>query len=188
MVAACNKPGRRCILRLSLIGARVTAADGDFADEGAFALAIEPVLPIAFRLAYGMLRQRDDAEDAVQEAAAQAWRRRRTFRAGAEMRPWFLAIVANQCRMAMRRNRRVTAAQIAPPPQDSDDAAALRRALGRIDMNSRLVLVLRFYLDLPFDEIGRTLGISAGAARVRVHRALRRLRPVVEVEEGSGDG
>ena len=151
-----------------------------------FAHGLEPLLPLAFRLAFAMLRHRDDAEDAVQEAAARAWRKRSTFRAGAELRPWFLAIVANECRMTMRRNRRVLPA----PPEnvhDAGEASALRAALGKLDENSRLALVLRYYLDLPFEDLGRTLGISAGAARVRVHRALQKLRPAVEVEEGFGD-
>ena len=164
------------------------AGSSELNDQAAFANSIEPLLPMAFRLAYGMLRQRDDAEDAVQEAAAQAWHKRRTFRAGAEVRPWFLAIVVNQCRMALRKSRRALMMDVAPTGVEPEQTAALRRALVRLDMNSRVVLVLRYYLDLPFDEVGRTLGISAGAARVRVHRALRRLRPAFEVEEGSGDG
>src|ERR1051325_11610652 len=95
-----------------LVGAGVTAGGIDLSDQDAFARGLEPLLPLAFRLAYAMLRHRDDAEDAVQEAAAQAWRKRRTFRAGAELRPWFLAIVSNECRMAIRRNKRVAPAQV----------------------------------------------------------------------------
>jgi RNA polymerase sigma-70 factor, ECF subfamily len=170
-----------------LIGSGV-AARVDLDDEVGFANSIEPLLPIAFRLAYGMLRQRDDAEDAVQEAALQAWRRRASFRQGLELRPWFLAIVANQCRMARRRGRPTldrTAAVVERP--DAEAAGALRAALSQLDAKSRLVLVLRFYLDLPYEEVGRTLGINVGAARVRVHRALRKLRPVIGEWEESGD-
>ncbi len=61
-------------------GATVSEADD-------FIRGLESLLPIAFRLAYAMLRHRNDAEDAVQEAAANAWRKRSTFRAGAELRP-----------------------------------------------------------------------------------------------------
>ncbi len=46
----------------------------------------------------------------------------------------------------------------------------------------RLVLVLRYFLDLPFEEIATTLGISTKAARSRVERAVHRLRPIVQVE------
>jgi RNA polymerase sigma-70 factor (ECF subfamily) len=176
---------------LIIAGASPTALAFD--DEAAFASSIEPLLPMAFRLATGMLRNRDDAEDAVQEAALKAWRKRSTFRTGAQPRPWFLAIVANECRMVRRRRVWLLFDRLRPSdaPQalagtEADDVQQLRWALGRVDSKTRLVLVLRFYLDLSNEEVGRTLGISAAAARVRVHRALRRLRPVIEVSEGAG--
>jgi RNA polymerase sigma-70 factor, ECF subfamily len=184
-----GSPGRDAYLIIA--GASLTALTFD--DEAAFASSIEPLLPIAFRLAIGMLRNRDDAEDAVQEAALKAWRKRSTFRTGAEPRPWFLAIVANECRMLRRRRPWLLFERLRPneeptalPGTNADEAEQLRWALARLDRKARLVLVLRFYLDLSNDEVGRTLGISAAAARVRVHRALRRLRPVIEVSEGAG--
>lgn len=142
-----------------------------------------------------MLRHRADAEDAVQEAAMKAWRKRSTFRPGAEPRPWFLAIVANECKMHRRRSRfdpaRASEAvhdERAVAEVESEEVERLRQALARIDHKSRVVLVLRFYLDLSHEEVGRTLGISAATARVRVHRALQRLRPVIDVPEDLGDG
>jgi RNA polymerase sigma-70 factor, ECF subfamily len=175
-----------------LIIAGTSPAALAFDNEAAFASSIEPLLPIAFRLATGMLRNRDDAEDAVQEAALKAWRKRSTFHLGAEPRPWFLAIVANECRMARRRpvwllfdRLRAEDAPHESAGTEADEVEQLRWALGRVDSKTRLVLVLRFYLDLPNDEVGRILGISAATARVRVHRALKRLRPVIEVSEGA---
>jgi RNA polymerase sigma-70 factor (ECF subfamily) len=171
-----------------LIGTGV-AGRLDLDDQERFASSIEPLLPIAFRLAYAMLRQRDDAEDAVQDAALQAWRKLSTFRPELEIRPWFLAIVANQCRMARRRGRRsLERIEATRETADVDAAGALRTALARLDTGSRLILVLRFYLDLPYDEVGSTLGISAATARVRVHRALRKLRPVIGEWEESSHG
>ena len=159
-------------------------------DELAFANSIEPLLPIAFRLAYGMLGSREDAEDAVQEAATRAWRKRSMFKAGSDPKPWLLAIVANECKMQRRRRRPLLlgwlvaerdALTTAGPEVDEVDQ--LRGRLARLDRKDRLVLVLRFYLDLSSEEVGRTLGISAAAARVRVHRALERLRPMFAVTE-----
>ncbi len=89
--------------------------------------------------------------------------------------------------MVIRRSRHAAPPPDVATPGDSDEAGDLRRALARLDPSNRLVLVLRYYLDLPFEEVARTLGISPGAARVRVHRALAKLRPAFEVEEGSGD-
>ena len=61
------------------------------------------------------------------------------------------------------------------------DAERLRQALNRLGRKDRLVLVLRYYLDLPTDEVARTLGVTPVAARVRVHRALAKLKPEFEV-------
>ncbi len=124
-----------------------------------------------------------------------AWQKRRTFRAGAEPRPWFLAIVANECRMFHRRRGRFSMELLKPEHEvpaaaatAMEEADQLRRALARLGREDRLVLVLRFYLDLSNQEVGRTLGTSAATARVRVHRALRRLRPEIDAPEGLLDG
>jgi len=61
----------------------------------------------------------------------------------------------------------------------------LRHSLGKLPAQMKLAIVLRYYLDLPFDEVGRVLGVSEKAAKARVHRALVRLR--VEVPEVNAD-
>src|SRR6202040_2466324 len=71
-------------------------------DRSAFDELIGPLVDQGFRLAYGMLHDREAAEDAVQEAAVRSWRKLGNVRPGSEMRPWFLAIVANQCRTIVR--------------------------------------------------------------------------------------
>jgi RNA polymerase sigma-70 factor (ECF subfamily) len=71
-------------------------------DGRAFDQLLSPVLDPAFRLAMTMLNDRAAAEDAVQEAALKMWRNLGSFRPGSEMRPWALAIVANECRNTRR--------------------------------------------------------------------------------------
>jgi RNA polymerase sigma-70 factor (ECF subfamily) len=156
-------------------------------DGAAFAALLKPQYPVAFRLAYGLLHNSDDAQDAVQEAAFKAWRKLGNLREGSPLRPWFLAIVANQC-SDVKRSRWWSTIRNDPPEQRSpavDVAAAfdLRRALARLSHDERLVIVLRYYLDLPFDQIASTLGISQKAARSRVERAVNRLRPMVQMQE-----
>jgi len=152
-------------------------------DGSAFAELIRPIYSAAFRLAYGLLHDRNEAEDAVQEGALKAWRKLGNLREGAPLRPWFLAIVANHCR-SVRRTRWWSAVRVEAVNEEShspDLAAAidLRRGLMRLDYDQRLVLVLRYYLDMPYDEIASTLSISSKAARTRVERAVQRLRPIV---------
>jgi len=144
--------------------------------------------PTAFRLAYALLHDRGAAEDAVQEAAFKAWRKVGQLREGMPFRPWFLGIVANECRTVTRRRwwSVLRAAEVPPSGDDSVDIAGsleLRRALNRLSDGDRLVLVLRYYIDLPFDEIATQLGVTPKAARTRAERALRRLRPLLRMQE-----
>jgi RNA polymerase sigma-70 factor, ECF subfamily len=155
-------------------------------DGAAFADLLRPQYRAAFRIAYGLLHDADEAEDVVQEAAFKAWRRLGNLREGSSLRPWFFAIVANQCR-SVSRSRWWSVTKGDPPEGDmsSVDVAAavdLRRALRRLSHDDRLIVVLRYYLDLPFEEIAATLGISTKAARNRVERAVHRLRPIVQVQ------
>ena len=75
------------------------AIDGD---EGAFDTLVGPLIDPGFKLAAVMLRDSEEARDAVQEACVMAWRKLRQLRGEAQIRPWFLSIVANQCRSVRR--------------------------------------------------------------------------------------
>ncbi len=156
-------------------------------DSGSFAELIEPLLVPAYRLAAVMLADRGAAEDAVQEASIKAWRKLRQLRGDVQsLRPWFLSIVANECRMT-RRTRWWGVVKLADmPSQGAEDVAGnsdLHQALLRLSADERLPLVLHFYLDLPLDEVARTLGVSPSAAKSRIYRAAKRLRADLTPEE-----
>ena len=156
-------------------------------DPESFSRLIEPLLDPAFRLAAVMLGDRHAAEDAVQEAAIKAWRKLRQLRGGVDLlRPWFLSIVANECRMT-RRGRWWGVVKLADIDRersgDAETRTDLHRALLRLPMDERLPLVLHFYLDLPLEELARTLGVSPAAAKSRVYRAAKRLRADLTIEE-----
>jgi RNA polymerase sigma-70 factor (ECF subfamily) len=165
----------------------VRATEGD---PDAFSLLIQPLLDPAYRLAAVMLSDRSAAEDAVQEASIKAWRKLRQLRGDAgSLRPWFLSIVANECRMA-RRQRWWSVVRQAEPRStaESDESFSgassdLKQAILRLKPDERLPLVLHFYLDLPLDEVARTLGVSQAAAKARIYRAAKRLRTDLTEEE-----
>src|SRR5262252_4750160 len=109
----------------------------------AFSAQLETVLDAAHRLATVMLRDRAAADDAVQEAALKAWRKHGQLRGGAGgFRPWFLSIVANECRMA-RRTRWWHVVRLAEPPEPPpvEEAAVtgsdLRDAVLRLETGDR---------------------------------------------------
>ncbi len=159
-------------------------------DDSAFEALLEPLLNQAYRLACGMLHDHQAAEDAVQEAAFNAWRKLGQLREGSEMRPWFFGIVANECR-STRRSRwwavvRTDLPEPATEPHDEAVVASveLRQALRGMDPAKRLVLVLYWYLDLPLDEIAATIGTSVDGAESRLRRATNELRKRMEAHRG----
>jgi RNA polymerase sigma factor (sigma-70 family) len=161
-------------------------------DALAFGELLAPVLDPGFRLAMTMLKDRNAAEDAVQEAALKSWRKLDRFRHGADLRPWFLAIVANECR-TVRRSRWwqvIRSDEVEPHKQATSseggwaDSVDLNAALDKLPKHHLLALTLYYHLDLPIEEVARVLGCSAGAARQRMHRALAALRPGMVLEVG----
>lgn len=151
-------------------------------DEVAFEALIGPLVEPALRLAHSMLGDRWEAEDATQEAITRAWRKLGQLRPGNPLRPWFLAIVINQCRN-VRRTRWFSTARIAEVFQgvrayrNDIERVDLERALARLPGEDRQALFLHFYLDLPIEEVALALGISPAAAKGRIYRACHRLRP-----------
>ncbi len=157
-------------------------------DADSFAVLIAPLLEPAYRLAAVMLADRSSAEDAVQEASIKAWRKLRQLRGDLKsLRPWFLSIVANECRMA-KRQRWWSVVKVAEVPASSRGPeqgarSDLHQALLKLSLDERLPLVLHFYLDLPVDEVAQALHVSPAAAKSRIYRAARRLRSDLTQEE-----
>jgi len=156
--------------------------------ELAYAELLAPLLPVAARLAYGLLQDRCAAEDCVQEAALRAWRRIENLEPGRSFRPWFLGIVANRCREARRSSWWLFSTWL-PVPDDVPDVeidwlrwADLRTAVGRLPHPLRVAIVLHFYLDQPLEEVADTLGLRIAGVKTRINQGLRRLRAALEAE------
>jgi RNA polymerase sigma-70 factor (ECF subfamily) len=159
-------------------------------DEEAFEILLRPLLEPGYRLAGGMLQDHQAAQDAVQEAAFKAWRKLGQLRDGSEMRPWFLGIVANECRTARRSTWSRVLTLFQPPAREAAAADAvvnrmdLRRALRGLDEKKRLALVLHWYLDLPLEEVAAITGSSIHAVEGRVRRGMQELRQRMEEHRG----
>ena len=158
--------------------------------ESTFADLLMPLIEPGFRLALAMLHDAHAAEDAVQEASFTAWRKLGHMRDQGRLRPWFLGVVANKCRNARRKKWVVEVSvgvpdelPVASPEEATLRGTDLRRAIARLGHDDRLVVVLYFYLDMPLDEVAAVAGSSVGAARARLYRAIKRLRPDVAIEE-----
>jgi RNA polymerase sigma-70 factor (ECF subfamily) len=140
-----------------------------------------------FSLAYRMLNDRGEAEDAVQEAFTAAWRRLAGFRGDAAFSSWLYRIVSNRC-LNQARRRRPTPTEAdewladpggagSPERETEADAAveALGRAVADLPAEQRVCWVLRSSEGLGYEEIAEIVGITPDAARGRIHRARQQL-------------
>jgi RNA polymerase sigma-70 factor, ECF subfamily len=160
--------------------------------DSEFEARFQPLLQDGFRIALAILRDHEEAEDALQEATFSAWRSYRRFRGDdAAARVWFFTIVTNQCRSRLRsswwrRGRalgsdpRLDQLESRPQEVDIERRADLEKALVKLSWNQRAVLCLYYQLDRPQTEIAGILGIRQGAVKSRVHRAVQALREALD--------
>ena len=143
-----------------------------------------PELDRAYRLAGFLLGDAAEAEDATQDALTRAWAQRSHLRDEASGQAWFDRILVNVCRDRMRRRRIVRwtpiagseASAAADPFADALARDSFLRAVAELDVNHRIVVVLRFAADLSIEAIAERLAIPVGTVKSRLHYALRDLR------------
>ena len=152
-----------------------------------------PHLDAAYRLARWLMRNEQDAEDAVQEASLRAFRYFRTF-SGGNGRAWFLRIVRNTC-MGRRGGiaqastelfdeERHSSAQPAPDPEtlmlQRDSALLIELAMKNLPDRFRELLVLRELEGLSYRELADVMGIPLGTVMSGLSRARQALRGALD--------
>jgi RNA polymerase sigma-70 factor (ECF subfamily) len=159
-------------------------------DECAMDEVVRLTYAETYTLAYRLTGNEQDALDVTQDSYLRAWRALRRFRGDAQFSTWLYRITANCASSTMARRARQRTDELpsdAPLVDDrpeadvearagrSDDRAALSRAVAALPWKLRQVVVLRDIYDLPHRTIAERLGITEAAAKVRLHRARRRL-------------
>lgn len=145
--------------------------------ERRYAVLLEPLLAQAAGYARSILRNRDDAEDAVQQAALRAFERIHTFDESRPFKGWWFAILRNCCVDLLRRSKSATTQSLegidlpSPPPPDTSDWEQLNAAMARLSDDHREILRLRYFADLNYRELAETLGIPQGTVMSRLHLA-----------------
>jgi len=154
---------------------------------------------------YGYLRrlgaEASLAEDLTQETYTRAWRRIDTVRKATSLRSWLLTIARNEFLQQARAERlSVTGLDGLPEPADDGEPRAeriltgterdrtLRRAIDKLDPELQETVALHYFQDLSLKEVGATLGIPTGTVKSRVHRALGRLRALLDHREADDAG
>jgi RNA polymerase sigma-70 factor, ECF subfamily len=160
-------------------------------DDDAFGRRSDAYLARALGLAFYILGDSNEAEDATQEAMARAWKARGSLRSSDSFDAWVDRILVNTCRERLRRKRLVREVAFAPAiePEAHDRLGALfnrdsvGRALMALTPEQRTVVVLRYWRDLSLEQIAVRLGWPLGTVKSRLHYALAALRERLERDE-----
>ncbi len=163
-------------------------------DHDAFAVLARTAvfrLDAAARL---ILRDPDQAKDAVQETLVRAWRDLPTLRDADRFDAWLHRLLYRACIDEARRLRRhrfdIDLVEIDMPTIDDPlsltvDRDQLERGFSRLEPEARALVVLHYYLDLPLPEVAIVLGIPLGTAKSRLHRALQSMRAALDADTRS---
>src|SRR3954454_17700563 len=160
-------------------------------DRSAFDELVRATYADAYTLAYRLTANEEDARDVVQDAYLRAYKGLKRFREEAQFTTWLYRITANCASTTLRRRTRTSHDDIddevglADERRDHDPVERAEMALERDRVSAavaglpprlRAVVVLRDVYDLPHDAIAAELGITEAAAKVRLHRARKKLR------------
>jgi RNA polymerase sigma-70 factor (ECF subfamily) len=142
---------------------------------------------MVFRNAYLITGNRQDAEDVLQDVFTSVWKSRHTFDpARGKLSTWLHRITVNECLRKRRRDRATLPLEGIDPPdkrrgpqetlEDRMEYDRLVNAMETLDAKHRSVLVLRYFNDLPYEEIARAVDAPLGTVKSRINNALKTLR------------
>jgi RNA polymerase sigma-70 factor (ECF subfamily) len=166
----------------------VQAQNGDRAAFEALTVASHPRL---YRAALGILRDQHLAEDATQQALIEVWRYLRRLRDPAKYEAWSYRLLVRACVAEGKgRPQWVPEAEMraADEPRTPDaflavvDRDELEHGFERLSVEHRAVIVLRYLLDMPLEEVADVLDVRVGTVGSRLNRAMQSLRAALEAD------
>ena len=171
-------------------------------DRQAFDELVRRTFVDTFTLARRLTGNEEDARDVVQEAYLRAWKGIGKFRGDAAFSTWMYRITANAASTLVQKRRRQRAEpfaddfepvdtyaeeRVSQPAESNEALDRIAQALDGLPAKLRTVVVLKDVYDLSHEAIAEELGISVSAAKVRLHRARRKLRDVLYEEGAEAD-
>jgi RNA polymerase sigma-70 factor (ECF subfamily) len=158
-------------------------------DTEAYARLVDRHYDSCARIALRILGNREDAEEAIQDAFLRAFRALGSYEDRERFSPWLTRILINQCRTVLARVQRreavfsdldlADAELFADREAREDSWPDLERALAQLPPDQREAIVLRYADDLTYEEMARVTGAGESALKMRVQRAFARLRALL---------
>ena len=151
-----------------------------------FSRQIETLGPTLFRVAFAILRNRTDCEDAAQNAVLKAYRSLNTLKQRSYFKTWLIQILKNECFDMLRRRRPTMdvaesdiSYEMAVPDLD------LNRAFDKLSPEERLTITLFYYEGYDTREIAALTEVSEGTVRSRLSRGRASLRMMLQEKEAA---
>src|SRR5215207_1068194 len=159
-------------------------------DVEAFALLVDRHYARCARVALRILGNREDAEEAIQDAFLRAFKALGDYEDRERFSAWLTRILVNQCRTVLARSKRRDAlfadldlqrlAFTASAAPDDTAWPELEHVLERLPAEQREAIVLKYADDLTYEEMSRITGAGESALKMRVQRAFARLRALLQ--------
>jgi RNA polymerase sigma-70 factor (ECF subfamily) len=151
-------------------------------DREAFEMIIRTHSRTLFAIAYGILQKREEAEDVVQDSLVKAWKTRWRVRDPEKFPVWLATIARHNAHDVFRKRRAVPSPELLTEPIESEPTnttaldQCLHSALAALPELHRAALTLRYFEDMDYRAIENTLGLTNGALRGILGRALASMR------------
>jgi RNA polymerase sigma-70 factor (ECF subfamily) len=151
-------------------------------DREAFEMIIRTQSRTLFAIAYGLLQNREEAEDVVQDSLVKAWKRRWRVRDPEKFPAWLATIGRHKAHDVFRKRRTLPLSEQLTEPIESELADTtgldqqLHSALATLPELHRAALTLRYFEEMDYRTIENTLGLTNGALRGILGRALASMR------------
>ena len=163
-------------------------------DKEAYALLATGFADRFLAVARRILRDIDIAEDATQQALLTVWRDLPQLRDPARFDAWSYRLLVRACYAEARRSRQWSPNIRGVPADEPSESGGLdaivyhdqlERAMRRLSVDHRTVLVLHHYADIPVDRVARILEVPVGTVHSRLHHAMRAMRAALDADERS---
>jgi RNA polymerase sigma-70 factor, ECF subfamily len=158
-------------------------------DEVAFALITRAVNARFKQVAFRILRDRHLAEDAMQQALVEIWRKLPTLRDPERFDGWSYRFLVHACYREGKRfrdsYRELPGERELVHPDGTaavNDRDQLERGFRRLSLDHRAVVVMHYYMDLTIEDTAAALGISTGTAKSRLNRAMAKLKIALQAD------
>jgi len=165
----------------------LTSNEWQSGDIAAFEALFQQYKNLVFKNAYLITGSKEEAEDVLQEVFVSVWKSRLTYNSNkGKLTTWLHRITVNKCLERQRRKKLpfVSLEKVdLPQTQSSYEVLVSRQeyerlieAMNSLDIKHRVVLVLRYFNDMSYEEIAQTVGVPLGTVKSRINQALKLLR------------